>query len=99
MRSAPTTWSCTVPVPIARDRVFRGCGVLHDTVPDRRTTRRQALGLGAAAFAAASLRSPAAALADRRALFELDLAGEGLTASASAAGWRSTRVLRAPRRF
>ena len=66
---------------------------------DRRTTRRQVLGLGAAAFAAASLKSPAAALADRRALFELDLSGEGLTASAAAAGWRTTRVLRAPRRF
>ncbi|HET8952042.1 MAG TPA: hypothetical protein VFN44_16090, partial [Solirubrobacteraceae bacterium] len=64
-----------------------------------RTTRRQALGLGAAAFAAASLRSPATALADRRALFELDLALEPLAASAAGAGWRTTRVLRAPRRF
>ncbi len=66
---------------------------------DRRTTRRQALGLGAAAFAAASaLRSPASALA-RPALFELDLDAEPLTASAAGAGWRTTRVLRAPRRF
>jgi hypothetical protein len=67
-------------------------------VSDRRTTRRQVLGLGAAAFAAASLRSPASALA-RQPLFELDLAGEGLVASASGAGWRTTRVLAAPRRF
>jgi N-acetylmuramoyl-L-alanine amidase len=68
-------------------------------VPDRRSTRRQVLGLGAAAFAAASLKSPASALAGRRALFELDLALEPLTASAAVAGWRTTRVLRAPRRF
>jgi len=67
-------------------------------VPERRTTRRQALGLGAAAFAAASLRSPASALADRRAVFELDLALEPI-ASAAGAGWRTTRVLTAPRRF
>ena len=58
---------------------------------DRRTTRRQVFGLGAAAFAAASLKSPAAALADRRALFELDLSGEGLTASAAAAAVRQSR--------
>ncbi|HKG62777.1 MAG TPA: peptidoglycan recognition protein [Solirubrobacteraceae bacterium] len=66
---------------------------------DRRTTRRQVFGLGAAAFAAASLKSPASALAGRQALFELDLAMEPLTASAAGAGWRTTRVLRAPRRF
>ena len=66
---------------------------------DRRSTRRQVLGLGAAAFAAASLKSPTSALAGRRALFELDLELEPLTASAAAAGWRTTRVLRAPRRF
>ena len=60
-------------------------------MPDRRTTRRQALGLGAAAFAAASLKSPAAALAGRQALFELDLGLEPLTASAAGAGWRTTR--------
>ena len=64
-----------------------------------RQTRRQALGLGAAAFAAAALRSPAAALASRDPLFELDLAGEALTASIAGAGWRTTRVLPAPRRF
>jgi hypothetical protein len=67
------------------------------TVPFRQTTRRQALGLGVAAFAAAALRAPSSALA-RPALFELDLAGE-LTASAASARWRTTRVLRAPRRF
>ena len=69
------------------------------TVPDRRTTRRQALGLGAAAFTASALRSPATALAGRPALFELALDAEPLTASAAGAGWRTTRVLRAPRRF
>ena len=72
------------------------------TVPDRQTTRRQALGLGAAAVAAASaLRSPASALARAggHGLFELDLAAEPLAASAAGAGWRTTRVLRAPRRF
>ena len=68
-------------------------------MPDRHTTRRQALGLGAAAFAAASLHSPAAALAGRPALFELDLDLEPLAASAAGAGWRTTRVLKAPRRF
>ena len=66
-------------------------------VPYRQTTRRQALGLGAAAFAATALRAPAAALA-RPAVFELDLDAEPL-ASAAAGGWRTTRVLRAPRRF
>src|SRR3954462_15876015 len=69
------------------------------TVPDRRTTRRQALGFGVGSFAAASLRSPASALAARRALFELDLDLEPLRASAAGAGWRTTTVLRAPRRF
>jgi hypothetical protein len=76
--------------------------VLLVTVPFRRTlTRREALRLGALATAAGALRapSPAQALAGRRpALFELDLAGEA-GASAAAAGWRTTRVLRAPRRF
>ncbi len=59
-----------------------------------RQTRRQALGLGAAAFAAGLLR-PGAAVA-RPSVFELDLALEGASASS---GWRTTRVLRAPRRF
>ena len=71
------------------------------TVPDRRTTRRQALGLGAAAFATSALRSPASALGrvHRTPLFELRLDAEPLAASAAGAGWRTTRVLRAPRRF
>ena len=66
-------------------------------MPFRQTTRRQALGLGAAAVAATAtaIRSPSA-LAARPALFELDLGDEALSA---AAGWRTTRVLRAPRRF
>jgi hypothetical protein len=62
-------------------------------------TRRQALGLGAAAVALGALR-PSGALAARPALFELDLAAEGGAAgAATAAGWRTTGVLRAPRRF
>ena len=67
-------------------------------MPFRQTTRRQALGLGAAAVAATAVRSPAA-LAARPGLFELDLCAEPLAASAASAGWRTTRVLRAPRRF
>jgi uncharacterized protein with LGFP repeats len=63
----------------------------------RRLTRRDALGLGAAAFAAGALRS-GPALANPTSLFELDLAGEGARAAA-AGGWRTTGVLRAPRRF
>jgi len=72
--------------------------VFEVDVPYRQTTRRQALGLGVAAFAAAAFRAPASALA-RPALFELDLGGELLSAAAARAGWRTTRVLRAPRRF
>jgi hypothetical protein len=70
-------------------------------VPSRRTlTRRQALRLGALATAAGALRAPSPALARRRdPLFELDLAGEATRASAATAGWRTTRVLDAPRRF
>jgi hypothetical protein len=66
------------------------------SVPYRQITRRQALGLGAAATAAGVLRAPGLALASRPALFEMHL---DALASASAAGWRTTRVLRAPRRF
>jgi hypothetical protein len=65
----------------------------------RSLTRRQALRLGALATAAGTLRVPSAALAAGPSLFELDLAGEAGRASAAAAGWRTTRVLRAPRRF
>src|SRR4051794_15499017 len=85
--------------PTAADRAFPRPAVLRVTVQDRRSTRRQALGLGLGAFAAASLRSPASALAARPALFEQDLAFEPLAASAAGAGWQTTRVLRAPRRF
>jgi N-acetylmuramoyl-L-alanine amidase len=59
----------------------------------RYLTRRQALRLGAGALAAGALRSPVVSLAARPALFELPLddpAGDG---------WRTTPVLRAPRRF
>ena len=81
----------------ARGTVLSRASRVWVSVPYRQTTRRQALGLGAAAFAACALRSPGAAFA-RPAVFELDLDGE-LTASAASAGWRTTRVLRAPRRF
>jgi hypothetical protein len=75
--------------------------VLLVTVPfGRPLTRRQALRAGALAAAAGALRVPSPALAARRpALFELDLAGESAGARAASAGWRTTRVLRAPRRF
>jgi N-acetylmuramoyl-L-alanine amidase len=69
--------------------------VFRVRVPFQTTTRRQALGLGATAFAAALLRSPAAALA-RPAVFELDLTREQASA---AGGWRTTKVILAPRRF
>jgi hypothetical protein len=77
--------------------------VLLVTVPSGRTlTRRQALRLGALATAAGALRAPSSALARggrQLPLFELDLSGEATRASAAGAGWRTTRVLRAPRRF
>jgi hypothetical protein len=63
----------------------------------RRLNRREALGLGAAAVAAGAVRPRAAFARAPAALFELAIEGEG--ARASAAGWRTTRVLRAPRRF
>jgi hypothetical protein len=61
-------------------------------------TRRQALGLGAAALAALRLPSPAlAAATSGPELFELRLADPA--ARAAGATWRTTRVLQAPRRF
>jgi N-acetylmuramoyl-L-alanine amidase len=64
-------------------------------------TRRQVLQAGAVAAAAGALRPAAPALAARPPLFELDL--DDVTGDASAAGaadgWRTTPVLRAPRRF
>jgi hypothetical protein len=63
----------------------------------RRLTRRDALGLGAAALAAGALR-PRPALANPTALFELDL-GEEAARAAAAGAWQETGVIRAPRRF
>jgi hypothetical protein len=65
-------------------------------------TRRRALQAGAVAAIAGALRPAGPALAARPAsLFELDLAGvTGQDASVASAGaWRTTAVLRAPRRF
>jgi hypothetical protein len=64
-------------------------------------TRRQALQAGALAAFAGALRPGAPALAARPAsLFELDLSDvAGDAATATAGGWRTTGVLRAPRRF
>ena len=68
----------------------------------RSFTRRQALEAGALAAAAVSLRPalPALAAGDEL-VFELDLDGvlDRRATAASAGGWRTTRVLRAPRRF
>jgi N-acetylmuramoyl-L-alanine amidase len=65
-------------------------------VPRRDLTRRQALRLGAGVAALAALRPGAPALAARPALFELPVPAP---AGAMAASWRTTPVLRAPRRF
>ena len=63
-----------------------------------RLTRRQALRLGAGAAAVGALRLPAPAFAaSGPELFELAL-GDA-TARAASATWRTTKVLRAPRRF
>jgi hypothetical protein len=64
-------------------------------VHHRRLNRRQALGLGAAALAGGALR-PRPAFAAGTALFELAIDEHGAHA---AGGWRTTTVLRAPRRF
>ncbi len=67
-------------------------------VPRHRLTRRQALKLGAATAALGGLRPTLAGAAPARAeAFTLDLPATGATASA--AGWRTTRVFDAPRRF
>jgi uncharacterized protein with LGFP repeats len=67
----------------------------------RTLTRRQALRLGALATAAGALgAAPSTALAKRRdPVFEQDLSAAATRASAAGAGWRTTGVLRAPRRF
>lgn len=65
----------------------------------RRLTRRQALRLGAGAAALGAIRLPATADAASSgpALFELPV--HDAAARAASAGWRTTKVLRAPRRF
>jgi hypothetical protein len=60
----------------------------------RRLNRREAIGLGAAALAGGALR-PRSAFAAGTSLFELRI-DEG---AAHIAGWRTTKVLHAPRRF
>jgi hypothetical protein len=67
--------------------------VFQPIVHRRRLNRREALGLGAAAVAGGALR-PANALAGTS-LFERAIDD----ADAHVAGWRTTRVLSAPRRF
>jgi hypothetical protein len=67
-------------------------------VAHRRLTRRQALKLGAAAAAFGALRPGAAAAATRAESFELALPGTH-GATAATAGWRTTPVFTAPRRF
>jgi hypothetical protein len=62
-----------------------------------RLTRRQAVRLGAGVVALGALRVPSPALGAEPSLFELALPDAG--AHASAAGWRTTDVLLAPRRF
>ena len=65
-------------------------------MPRHRLTRRQAIALGAAAVAAGGARPAAAARRRGPAAFELAL---GDPAGAVAAGWHTTRVYTAPRRF
>jgi hypothetical protein len=68
--------------------------VFKTIVHRRRLNRREAIGLGAAALAGGALR-PRSAFAAGSSLFELRI-DEG---AAHVAGWRTTPVLRAPRRF
>ncbi len=64
----------------------------------RSLTRRQALKAGAVVAAAAGLRPAVPALAaPSESLFEMTLGSDG--AHAATAGWRTTKVFRAPRRF
>jgi hypothetical protein len=68
-------------------------------VPFHRLTRRQALKLGAATAALGALRpAPSALAAPQAEAFSLDLGAPDI-AGAAAAGWRTTRVYDAPRRF
>jgi hypothetical protein len=67
-------------------------------VPFHRLTRRQVLKLGAATAALGAVRpAPGALAAPGLEAFTLDLADAG--AAAAAAGWRTTRIYDAPRRF
>jgi hypothetical protein len=67
-------------------------------VPLHRLTRRQTLKLGAATAAVGALRPvPGALAAPPLDAFTLDLGATG--AAAAGAGWRTTRVYDAPRRF
>jgi N-acetylmuramoyl-L-alanine amidase len=68
--------------------------VFKPIVHRRRLNRREAIGLGAAALAGGALR-PRSAFAAGTSLFELKI-DEG---AAHVAGWRTTNVLHAPRRF
>ena len=63
-----------------------------------RLTRRQAVKLGAATAALAALRPGRVAAAPRAESFSLDLPSPA-GAGAAAAGWHTTPVFRAPRRF
>jgi N-acetylmuramoyl-L-alanine amidase/TAT (twin-arginine translocation) pathway signal sequence len=82
------------------DRSVRPVRVFFPSVHRRSVTRRQVLKAGAAAAALGALGPAAPALGRRPALFELDLDGvTGAATAAAAGGWRTTPVLRAPRRF
>jgi N-acetylmuramoyl-L-alanine amidase len=70
--------------------------VFRSSVP--RLTRRQALKLGAATAALGAVRPGRAAAALRAESFSLDLSSPGVAAAAGA-GWHTTRVFEAPRRF
>ena len=72
--------------------------MFEGTVRRQTHTRRHALKLGAAAVAVGSLQRPAqaAAAACRVPVFEVAIAD---AATATAAGWRTLPVMRAPRRF
>src|SRR5919108_1151029 len=64
----------------------------------RHVTRRQAVKLGAAAAALGALRPGSVAAAPRAGSFSLDPPSPA-GAAAAGAGWHTTRVYRAPRRF
>jgi hypothetical protein len=83
-------------------RSFPRDSVLKLVVQRRTLTRRQALRAGAAAAAVVGLRPAVPALAGGDDLvFELDLDGalDRRGRAVAASGWRTTPVLRAPRRF